>query len=185
MIKKGDRGTKVTELQRNLARVGFNPGTIDGIFGPATDKALRAFQKANGLTVDGIAGPATIRKLAKPATNTSLAPNFNEREFACKGTSLVYVVSELVEKLQQLRNELGGRPITITSGYRTPEHNRRVGGATNSLHMMGLAADIVVSGVSPAKVAQAAEKIGFGGIGIYAKQGFTHVDIGPKRKWNG
>lgn len=94
----------------------------------------------------------------------------------------MYVVLELVEKLQQLRNELG-RPVIITSGYRTPEHNKRVGGASKSLHTLGQAADIVVSGVSSAQVAQAAEKVGFGGIGIYA--GFTHVDIGPKREWIG
>ena len=89
----------------------------------------------------------------------------------------------LVTKLQALRDVLG-RPVTVTSGYRCPTHNRNIGGATQSRYMQGQAADLVVAGVSPAQVTQAAEKVGFGGIGVYAS-GFTHVDIGPKRKWSG
>lgn len=52
-----------------------------------------------------------------------------------------------VSVLEPLRAAIG-RPIRITSGYRSPPLNRRVGGAANSAHMRGLAADIVVSGMS-------------------------------------
>lgn len=53
----------IIELQKALAKAGFDPGPIDGIAGPLTRTAIRAFQKANGLEVDGIAGPKTIAKL--------------------------------------------------------------------------------------------------------------------------
>ena len=90
---------------------------------------------------------------------------------------------ELVRKLQQLRDRIG-KPISITSGYRCQAHNKAVGGATQSQHMHGTAADIVVKGMAPATVADHAEAIGFGGIGRYA--GFTHVDTRTeKARWNG
>lgn len=189
MLKMGDKGIKVTELQSDLAKVGFSPGAADGIFGPATDKAVRDFQRANGLMVDGIAGPATQAKLtskvntkSRPAQNKQLTKNFNEREFACKHCGQISIAQELVQKLQQLRDQLG-KPVTVTSGYRCPVHNRNVGGASQSRHMQGQAADIVVPGVSPAQVARAAERVGFGGVGRYNT--FTHVDVGPARRWNG
>ena len=90
---------------------------------------------------------------------------------------------ELVRKLQQLRDRIG-KPISITSGYRCPAHNRAVGGATQSQHLTGKAADITVKGMAPAVVADHAEAVGFGGIGRYAT--FTHVDTrSEKARWNG
>ncbi|MDR0840151.1 MAG: peptidoglycan-binding protein [Christensenellaceae bacterium] len=59
MLRRGDQGMQVRMAQTALARAGFSPGTIDGIFGPNTQAAVRAFQKAKGLTVDGIIGPRT------------------------------------------------------------------------------------------------------------------------------
>ena len=53
------RGEDVTELQTTLAKLGFDPGKIDGIFGKKTKAAVLAFQKAAGLTADGIVGPNT------------------------------------------------------------------------------------------------------------------------------
>ena len=64
MLKKGSSGDDVAKLQKRLAAAGFDPGAADGIFGPKTEAALKAFQEANGLAVDGIAGPATNGKLA-------------------------------------------------------------------------------------------------------------------------
>ena len=65
MLRKGSSGDDVARLQKRLTAAGFDPGAADGIFGPKTDAALRAFQEANGLAVDGIAGPATNGKLAE------------------------------------------------------------------------------------------------------------------------
>ncbi|WP_448826708.1 D-Ala-D-Ala carboxypeptidase family metallohydrolase [Capnocytophaga bilenii] len=58
-------------------------------------------------------------------------------------------VKALAQQLEVLRAALGNKPIIITSGYRTPAHNKKVGGADNSQHLTASAADIVVKGVPP------------------------------------
>lgn len=63
VLKLGDSGDAVTKLQSNLASLGFSPGTIDGIFGPNTEAAVRGFQSAYGITIDGIAGPQTLKAI--------------------------------------------------------------------------------------------------------------------------
>lgn len=62
-LRPGASGPEVAGLQTVLAAEGFLPGKIDGNFGPATEAALLAFQKANGLLADGIAGPRTLAAL--------------------------------------------------------------------------------------------------------------------------
>ncbi len=58
-LRFGDTGSLVSLLQTALRRAGTDPGPADGIFGPATQAAVRAFQRAAGLTGDGVAGPKT------------------------------------------------------------------------------------------------------------------------------
>lgn len=58
MLRLGSKGARVRELQTLLVRAG-HPVKVDGDFGPATKKSLKAFQKANGITVDGVYGPET------------------------------------------------------------------------------------------------------------------------------
>lgn len=58
-LRIGSQGASVVELQRLLLSNGFNPGPIDGIFGPQTQSAVIAFQRSKGLTVDGIVGIQT------------------------------------------------------------------------------------------------------------------------------
>jgi peptidoglycan hydrolase-like protein with peptidoglycan-binding domain len=58
-LKQGDCGPEVENLQRHLSAAGFEPGKLDGMFGPKTKAAVMAFQRARGLEVDGIAGPRT------------------------------------------------------------------------------------------------------------------------------
>ncbi|OJF16363.1 MAG: hypothetical protein A6D91_11925, partial [Bacillaceae bacterium G1] len=62
-LRRGDRGTAVWDLQNMLKYTGFDPGTIDGVFGAKTEASVRAAQKAHGLVVDGIAGPKTYAAL--------------------------------------------------------------------------------------------------------------------------
>lgn len=115
--------------------------------------------------------------------NVQLTKNFNLQEFQDKSTGEVKVDTELVIKIQALRSKVG-KPIKINSGYRTEEHNQEVGGVVNSQHRLGKAADIVVSGYSPEKIASLAEEVGFRGIGIYPT--FTHIDTrDQKTKWRG
>jgi immune inhibitor A len=62
-VRRGSTGEAVTRLQQILAGVGFDPGPIDGIFGPKTDAAARAYQSSRGLVIDAIVGPLTWARL--------------------------------------------------------------------------------------------------------------------------
>ena len=78
--------------------------------------------------------------------NRKLAPSFNTREFRCRdGTDTILVDEALTVVLQCIREHFG-KAVTITSGYRTPEHNAEVGGSKSSQHLLGRAADIRVQG---------------------------------------
>ena len=59
----GDRGQEVIEIQKQLMVLQYNVGTVDGVFGPATEKAVKDFQTAKGLKVDGIVNDVTYRNL--------------------------------------------------------------------------------------------------------------------------
>lgn len=63
LLKSGSEGAAVEEMQRRLKDLGFEPGPIDGIFGPKTRSGVKAFQKAHDLQVDGTCGPNTWRAL--------------------------------------------------------------------------------------------------------------------------
>lgn len=115
-----------------------------------------------------------------------LTANFSRKEFACKcGCGFDSVNPALVAGLQALR-DLVGRPITVTSGCRCPKHNAspKVGGAKNSQHLLGNAADIVISGMTPRQMAAQAEQVAqfqTGAIITYTRNGFIHVDVRGKR----
>lgn len=114
-------------------------------------------------------------------TSMQLSKHFHSTEFDCHGNgccSETKVNEKLIEILEQIREHFDA-PITVTSAYRCPTHNRRIGGVTGSRHSKADAADIVVKGVAPRIVAQYAESIGVKGIGLYesSKDGyFVHVD---------
>lgn len=63
MVSYGSRGDAVRKLQELLNALGYDCGSVDGIFGSKTKAAVLAFQKANGLGMDGIVGPLTWAKL--------------------------------------------------------------------------------------------------------------------------
>ena len=63
LSKVGSRGEEVRKIQTKLKEYGYDPGSVDGIFGEKTRKAVIAFQRDNGLTQDGIAGPKTLAAL--------------------------------------------------------------------------------------------------------------------------
>ncbi len=73
-LRRGDRGARVFELQRRLEELGYGPGPIDGIFGPRTEAAVRAFQRDAGLVADGIVGPRTRAALEAPQCRTTTRP---------------------------------------------------------------------------------------------------------------
>ena len=129
----------------------------------------------------GVENTTMATNTYKKGQKTKLSENFNSLEFDCHGSgccSETIINPKLVEYVQKIRDHFG-KSITVTSGYRCPTHNKRIGGATGSRHSKGDAADIVVSGVAPAEVAKYAESIGIKGIGLYetnADGHFTHID---------
>ncbi len=125
---------------------------------------------------------------AKKETKNFSIEEFRSKDGADVPSKYVSNVLKLMQNLEVLRKYLGDKPISISSGYRSPSHNARVGGATNSRHMKGMAADIVVEGVSPQNVQGAIRKLMSegkmhkGGLGVY--KNFTHYDIGKYRTWS-
>lgn len=179
-LKIGGKGEEVKNLQERLNELGFDCGAIDGIFGPKTQTAVQKFQRAFLLVPDGIVGPKTSGVLERLGN----IKHFKPREFACKHCGEIRVDIQLLEKLEQLRTAIGNRPIIINSGYRCPTHNRNVGGAKNSQHMYGKAADIRVNGMSPRELEKYCDKIfANGGVGM-GGQNIVHVDTrGHKARW--
>lgn len=103
--------------------------------------------------------------------------HFTPLEFACHdGSDDILIDTELIVKLSIMRRRLN--TIIVNSGYRTIEHNRRVGGVASSQHLYGRAADIIIRfpkmSVAPLLMAMQADVIGFRGIGVY--NDFCHVD---------
>lgn len=109
------------------------------------------------------------------------AKNFRVKEFACKdGSQAIWIDSYLVYILQILRNKIE-KPIIITSGYRTPERNKAVGGAKYSYHIRGMAADIRVDGMTPKGVAKELDKIVPNECGIIIYKSWVHFDTRIKK----
>jgi len=122
-----------------------------------------------------------------------LTHNFNLSEFQCKcgckmPDAVFENIKELVIYLQYIREYLD-EPIKLTNAYRCKEHNKRIGGAKNSQHILGKAADIQCKKIYPSVMADLIEDlikknyIEEGGVGRYNT--FTHYDIrGTKARWN-
>ncbi|MDA7428852.1 D-Ala-D-Ala carboxypeptidase family metallohydrolase [Primorskyibacter aestuariivivens] len=108
--------------------------------------------------------------------------NFSPAEIACRGAGKLLINEPALDKLQALRDRLG-KPLIVRSCYRSPEHNRAVGGATRSKRLDGAAFDIAMSNHDPVAFEAAARDVGFLGFGFYPRSGFMHVDLGPARQW--
>lgn len=98
-------------------------------------------------------------------------------------------VQQIMNNLEVLRSELGGAPITVFSGYRSPAHNQSVGGVSRSRHLCGQAADIRIADIAPSTVHATIERLigegrmRQGGLGIYDT--FVHYDVrGTQARWD-
>lgn len=120
------------------------------------DQDIRAFQAGwrlgPPLAVDGKVGPKTRYALTRSLQahqrgEPDLSAHFRWSEFACRcggtlpGCRAILVLRPLLDGLEKYRKAVGG-PVDIVSGYRCPERNRRVGGASQSQHVLGAAADV-------------------------------------------
>ena len=116
-----------------------------------------------------------------------LSKYFSSKEFQNSTDKEFYIDPLLLQKLDLVREELG-EPISITSGYRSPKHNAKIGGSLSSQHCLGKAADIRPSRTSKDKLDilySICEKH-FEAVGDGRSRGFIHVDIrkGRKRRWD-
>ncbi len=115
--------------------------------------------------------------------NLLLSRNFKVREFRCKdGSDEILIDMQLVRYLQQIRDWAGGS-ITVSSGYRTPSHNKKVGGSNTSKHMLGKATDIVCSTKTPLELARKAQDLGVPGIEWNPIGNYTHIDTRTGNNW--
>ena len=104
---------------------------------------------------------------------------FSKKELKCKGTGECYMDSAFMEKLVTLREEFN-KPIILTSAYRSPTYNTKIGGVENSPHVLGRAVDIQCLGSEAYEIIRLGIKHGMTGIGV-AQRGnrvsrFIHLD---------
>ena len=105
---------------------------------------------------------------------------FTPKEIACKGTGSLLVNEEALIALNLLRATLES-PVSLSSAYRSPKHNKAIGGSDNSRHMAGHAFDVMLKGRTFSEVQVVAEALGFTGFGKY--ETFIHIDRGRPRSW--
>ncbi|MCL1842159.1 MAG: peptidoglycan-binding protein [Propionibacteriaceae bacterium] len=113
VIQSGQTSGCVTELQNLLKAKGYNPGTVDGIFGANTKSAVIAFQKANGLTQDGLVGTQTKAKLYATATAAGAPAAINLTSSSCPSVIQSGQTSGCVTELQNLLKAKGYNPGTV------------------------------------------------------------------------
>lgn len=158
-------------------------GSVPGINGRVDmNECYRDFPKE----MNGKEGEEDMVTVYQKGIATQLSKNFKSTEFDCNGKGCCMVTpidKNLVKVLQSVRDHFGVS-VNLNCGYRCEKHNAEVSGAsTNSKHMQGIAADIVVKGVHPMRVARYIETLpGFAGrIGVYTwndkGDGFVHVDV--------
>lgn len=110
--------------------------------------------------------------------------SFPPAEIACRGSGEIKISVDAMNRLTALRCMIGA-PMIINSAYRSPAHNKRVGGARNSQHVQGIAFDVSMDNHDPEVFVAAAKACGFTGIGWYppGKGNFIHLDTGKPRTW--
>jgi len=102
---------------------------------------------------------------------------FTKDELKCPCCGLYKIENKLINRLERLRFKMG-RPLKINSAMRCDEHNYNVGGARQSQHLLGLAADVSMLGMTAEqkyKMVEWAVLLGFKGIGI--SDSYIHVDM--------
>lgn len=106
-----------------------------------------------------------------------VAANFTVTEFASKDGSRAVIINPLLPKYLQKARDHFGKPMIITSGYRTTAHNAKVGGVSNSQHVFGNAADVYIPGVSVSDLYNYFCEIAGNSCGIGIYDTFVHFDV--------
>ena len=119
---------------------------------------------------------ASAGGLARLSPN-GLTKQREEVDVACFKPNLVHLLKTVEAHY--------GKPVIVTSGYRSPTANQRAGGASNSRHTTCEAADIQILGVSKWDLAKYLRTVpGRGGVGTYCRTDSVHVDVGTERDWH-
>lgn len=137
------RGDDVATLQSRLVEMGFNPGRVDGIYGPLTERAVRDFQKSVGVVVDGICGPGTVISLMRlmrtvtggtpielraQASREKRGPALADKVVVldpCGDSSVFPITSDLVSKIEGRLIALGVSVLTTrVAGAAVSERDR-------------------------------------------------------------
>ncbi len=163
-------------VQQALVALGW-PITVDGAYGPRTFDAVADFQRmycAAALAPDGWAGPQTRYALGVSVElDGHVSAHYRAKDFASLGNRWIRSHRELIAGLERLCTLLG-RKARITSAYRDPAHNARVGGAKSSQHLYGLAVDIDERDRLPTPTVEALRV--FSGLGSLGPN-VLHVDV--------
>ena len=166
------------QIQCLLQYLGYYTITVDGIWGPGTEQAVKDFQHDNGLEEDGIPGKLTQAALLDAVAKSRFKPKeiqaetdndgaeelwwkeiryFTREEFRCKcgGKYCNGFPAEpqegMVRAIDNVREHFG-KAFTPNSGVRCPTHNANVGGVSTSRHLYGKAVDFRVPGKTAAQV---------------------------------
>lgn len=193
---------EVRQLQNLLQYLGYYEGRVDGISGPLTEQAVAEFRKDNGNPnlgdeLEEVLIGAVFHGRFKGTAAPDEAPAedfwdtvqyFGRHEFACKcgkcGGYPVEPKEAFVRKLDAFRERVG-EPVYINSGVRCAAHNAAVGGADDSRHLYGDAADIRCDGKTPEQLYAIADEIFHdGGVGLY-DWGIHVDDRGHRARWVG
>lgn len=184
-----DRGTKTNSLYVTghtnapaiLVELAFIDNPADAkLLAEKEDEFSRAI--ARGVT-DFLQTETPIPNVIDTPKNQPAAGNlsahFSTDEFACHHCGQCGDIHpKLIELLEKLRANIGGKALHINSGYRCPVHNANVGGVPNSQHVLGTAADLAVpTGMKFSEFQWYVEQLPFDGIGLYPYSDFIHVDV--------
>ncbi len=162
----------IEQRQHLLAYLGYYVGKVDGIWGTMSKTATQMFQKDFGLSATGTCDSETEKALkhtvaygiskkqdaVESGDFWDKIEHFEKAEFRCKcGCGADSMNEKLIRVAERVRKHFGV-PVTVSSGRRCANHNARVGGVSNSRHLLGKAMDFCVKGKSSAQVLEYVQK---------------------------
>ena len=151
------RGDDVAALQARLIDMGFNPGRVDGFYGPVTEKAVQEFQKSVGVKIDGICGPGTVialmrlmrtvtggapTQLRDQAIREKRGPALADKVIVLDPSSrsdIAEITFDLAQKIEGRLIALGVSVFLTRSASSSPSESERISFANNT------EADLVIS----------------------------------------
>lgn len=193
--------SQLKEVQICLQKLGYYPFHADGIFGKNTSQGFAEWKTDNWLGQPTQIGPSSWQLLNEQAGkivkvnwqdfSSPISKYFTVGEATNRETRRIPQSADirqniltLATKLDEIRDAWGS-PIAVTSWYRPPAVNAAVGGARNSQHLYGKAADIRPASGDIYKFQKWLDSRWDMALGYGAKKGFVHVDLRPgKIRWN-